>query len=96
MNNILKALQEVHAHPQIQIRRLATPISMKNKYQMKGFIVYVKVVEESMVPCNLFFQRVQVLLDVRNFEYSSLCTTRFTAFCGFLLFCESVLTEAVF
>lgn len=50
LNKILEILQEVHAHPKIQLKRVATPISMKNKFQMKGFIVYMKVVEESMVP----------------------------------------------
>jgi len=50
LNKILEILQEVHAHPQVQFLRIATPISKKNKFQMKGFIVYMKLVDEKMVP----------------------------------------------
>jgi len=49
LNKILEVLKEVNNHPGVQLRRVATPISMKNKFQMKGFIVYMKVAEESMV-----------------------------------------------
>jgi len=50
LNKILDILKEVHSHPKIKFLRIATPISKKNAYQNKGFIVYMKVVEESMVP----------------------------------------------
>lgn len=43
------ALDDVEHHPFIQIKKIATPFSMKNKFQKKGFIVYLKLTDERMV-----------------------------------------------
>jgi len=50
LNKILDVLKQVHNHQEVTIKRIATPISMKNRFQKKGFIVYMKLEEEKMVP----------------------------------------------
>jgi hypothetical protein len=50
LTDIKQALIEVQNHEQIQIVRVACPFSKKNKFQKKGYIVYLKVLDESQVP----------------------------------------------
>eukprot|EP00494_Astrolonche_serrata_P030676 UN30944 len=50
LNQILDVLKEVYEHPKIELKRIATPISMKNRYQKKGFIVYMKLANTNQVP----------------------------------------------
>jgi len=50
LNKILDVLKEVCEHPKVTLQRIATPISMKNRYQQKGFIVYMKLASVSQVP----------------------------------------------
>lgn len=50
LTDIKQALTEVQNHEQIQIVRVACPFSKKNKFQKKGYIVYLKVLDESQVP----------------------------------------------
>lgn len=48
LNEIKGVLEEVRAA--VHISKMSTPISMKNKFQKKGFIVYLKLVDEADVP----------------------------------------------
>jgi len=59
LNKIQDALSEVEKEPTVTLERIATPFSMKNKYQKKGFIVYLKLSDESQVTAvkNIFEQR---------------------------------------
>lgn len=50
LKRIQEALTEVEEHPEIDLFRIATPISMKNKFQKKGFICYIKVEDPAQVP----------------------------------------------
>jgi len=50
LNEILDVLKQIFNHEEIDLIRLATPISMKNKFQKKGFICYMKLKNESQVP----------------------------------------------
>jgi len=50
LNKIECPLADVENHPNVKILRIATPFSMKNKFQKKGFIVYLKLADEGMVP----------------------------------------------
>jgi hypothetical protein len=50
LNKIKDVLDEVHKCPDCTVRRIATPFSMKNKFQKKGFIVYLKLNSPSEVP----------------------------------------------
>merc|ERR1719499_272522 len=50
LKRIQSALTDVENHPEVDLYRIATPISMKNKFQKKGFIVYLKLRDESQVP----------------------------------------------
>merc|ERR1712141_615817 len=50
LNKIKDVLDEVHKCPDVTVCRIATPFSMKNKYQKKGFIVYLKLASPSEVP----------------------------------------------
>jgi len=50
LKKIQGVLSDVENHPKVDLCRIATPISMKNKFQKKGFIVYLKVLEEYQVP----------------------------------------------
>merc|ERR1711997_916022 len=42
LNKIFRVLKEVYNHEEVTMVKLATPISMKNRFQKKGFIVYIK------------------------------------------------------
>jgi len=50
LKKILDVLKEVYDHKKITLKRMATCISMKNKFQKKGFIVYMKLADVSQVP----------------------------------------------
>merc|ERR1719499_130557 len=50
LNKIKDVLDEVHKCPNVTVRRIATPFSMKNKFQRKGFIVYLKLSSPAEVP----------------------------------------------
>merc|ERR1712141_298736 len=50
LNKIKDVLDKVHKCPDVTVCRIATPFSMKNKYQKKGFIVYLKLASPSEVP----------------------------------------------
>lgn len=50
LNKIDLPLKEVENHPAVKILKIATPFSMKNKFQKKGFIVYLKLASVDMVP----------------------------------------------
>merc|ERR1719228_2773229 len=43
LTDIQTALTEIHNHRDIEIRRVAAVFSKKNRFQKKGFIVYLKV-----------------------------------------------------
>lgn len=49
LNKIQAALQEVDDCPDVRLRKLATPFSMKNRFQKKGFIVYLRLQSPDMV-----------------------------------------------
>jgi len=49
LNKIEAALQEVDDCPDVRLRKLATPFSMKNRFQKKGFIVYLRLEHADMV-----------------------------------------------
>jgi len=50
LNRIECPLNDVEKHPSVQILKIATPFSMKNRFQKKGFIVYLKLAAVDMVP----------------------------------------------
>lgn len=50
LNKIECPLNDIEKHPNVTVLRIATPFSMKNKFQKKGFIVYLKLADERMVP----------------------------------------------
>lgn len=50
LNVIDQPLNEILRHNQVQILKIATPFSMKNKFQKKGFIVYLKLASTAQVP----------------------------------------------
>jgi len=49
VNRIGCPLNDVEKHPRVKILKIATPFSMKNKFQKKGFIVYLKLAHVDMV-----------------------------------------------
>jgi hypothetical protein len=49
LDKIEAALQEVDDCPDVRLRQLATPFSMKNRFQKKGFIVYLRLTSPDMV-----------------------------------------------
>jgi len=49
LNQIERPLNDVEKHPYVKILKIATPFSMKNKFQKKGFIVYLKLAHVDMV-----------------------------------------------
>lgn len=49
LNEIHKPLDKIMSHPRVQVLKIATPFSMKNKFQKKGFIVYLKLASTSQV-----------------------------------------------
>lgn len=46
----LQAIEQVLQEVESKVKRLALPFSMKNKFQKKGFIVYMKLKDVSQVP----------------------------------------------
>jgi len=50
LNRIECPLNDVEKHPKVQVLKIATPFSMKNRFQKKGFIVYLKLASPDMVP----------------------------------------------
>lgn len=44
------ALSAVEAIPEVKIIGVSIPLSMKNQFQKKGFLVYIKLGTTSMVP----------------------------------------------
>merc|ERR1719461_1072130 len=50
LNRIECPLNDVEKHPAVEVLKIATPFSMKNRFQKKGFIVYLKLADPSMVP----------------------------------------------
>lgn len=50
LNRIELPLNDVEKHPHVKVLKIATPYSMKNRFQKKGFIVYLKLASEDMVP----------------------------------------------
>jgi len=50
LNRIECPLNDVEKHPQVEVLKIATPFSMKNRFQKKGFIVYLKLASPDMVP----------------------------------------------
>jgi hypothetical protein len=58
LTDIQTALNEIENHKEISIRRVAAVFSKKNKFQKKGFIVYLKVDSVSEVEtCQTILQR---------------------------------------
>jgi len=49
LNRIQEALLAVEKNPWIRIDKISIPMSMKNQFQKKGFLVYCRVAELSMV-----------------------------------------------
>merc|ERR1719168_227747 len=50
LNRIECPLNDVEKHPGVKVLKIATPFSMKNGFQKKGFIVYLKLADKNMVP----------------------------------------------
>merc|ERR1711963_437334 len=50
LNRIECPLSDVEKHPGVKVLKIATPFSMKNRFQKKGFIVYLKLADKNMVP----------------------------------------------
>jgi len=50
LNKIECPLNDVEKHPHVKVLKIATPFSMKNRFQKKGFIVYLKLADKEMVP----------------------------------------------
>jgi len=50
LNMIYEALELIESHPLINIKKVSLPFSFRNQFQKKGFLVYLKFEDESMVP----------------------------------------------
>lgn len=50
LNRVHLPLNDVESHPGVKVLKIATPFSMKNRFQRKGFIVYLKLASPDMVP----------------------------------------------
>lgn len=50
LNVINQPLDKIMSCPHVDVLKIATPFSMKNKFQKKGFIVYLKLADPSQVP----------------------------------------------
>jgi len=50
LNMIYEALELIERHPLIKIMKVSLPFSFRNQFQKKGFLVYLKFEDESMVP----------------------------------------------
>jgi len=49
LNVIKQPLDMIMESPYVNVKKIATPFSMKNKFQKKGFIVYLKLASEDQV-----------------------------------------------
>lgn len=50
LKRIQEALDAVEREPSIRISKVSIPLSMKNQFQKKGFLVYTQVEDVSMIP----------------------------------------------
>merc|ERR1719150_1617216 len=50
LNVVNQPLDRIMNDPSIHVLKIATPFSMKNKFQKKGFIIYLKLADERQVP----------------------------------------------
>lgn len=50
LNRIELPLNDIERHPSVEVLKIATPFSMKNRFQKKGFICYLKLASTDMVP----------------------------------------------
>lgn len=50
LNVVNQPLDRIMNDAHVQVLRIATPFSMKNKFQKKGFIIYLKLADERQVP----------------------------------------------
>jgi len=58
LQKILEAVCKVEAHPDIEFSKISIPLSMKNQFQKKGFLVYLQLTDVKMVaPAREIFQQ---------------------------------------
>lgn len=50
LTRIEEALIAVESHPKVQVSRVSLPFSFRNEFQKKGFLVYLKLEDVTMVP----------------------------------------------
>jgi len=50
LDKIFCPLEDIELDHRVQVLKIATPFSMKNKFQKKGFIVYLKLADRNQVP----------------------------------------------
>lgn len=50
LTRIEEALVAVESHPKVKVSRVSLPFSFRNEYQKKGFLVYLKLEDVTMVP----------------------------------------------
>merc|ERR1719330_27871 len=50
LTRIEEALIAVESHPEVRVSRVSLPFSFRNEYQKKGFLVYLKLEDVTMVP----------------------------------------------
>jgi hypothetical protein len=50
LTRIEEALIAVESHPEVKVSRVSLPFSFRNEYQKKGFLVYLKLEDVTMVP----------------------------------------------
>jgi len=50
LTRIEEALIEVESHPKVKVSKVSLPFSFRNEFQKKGFLVYLKLEDVTMVP----------------------------------------------
>merc|ERR1719350_1355456 len=50
LTRIEEALIAVESHPEVKVSRVSLPFSFRNEFQKKGFLVYLKLEDVTMVP----------------------------------------------
>lgn len=60
------ALRAVESIPQMEISGVSIPLSMKNQFQKKGFLVYIKLADVSMIP--LAQEKLRTFAEFRKCE----------------------------
>merc|ERR1712038_1787174 len=50
LNNICEVLDKLKRHDKVRLSRVQTPFTMKNKFQKKGFNLFLRLEHECMVP----------------------------------------------